>query len=950
MVRIDPELLSGFVAEARSYLPRILKGVEALTTESLGEARRLVHSIKGAASMLGLAKLSELAYGLEQALEGVVHGDATADLATRAELVAGVSEVEAGISGLLAENRFAAAPPPERPHPSPPAPPAPPPTFAPSSSPELVPELVESFLDEAEDHLTTIAQALAEIRQHPDEQPALGEIRRSVHTLKGTAALVGFGAVSRLAHRMEDLLDQAHEQGQPLSHEDLDLLYATADGLADAIGAGAEGQPNTEPASFAPLYERYRQRMGDTSAARESRESWAVGPPDEELRRPEEPRSFSLGQRPRSLSPPTRTGPAVRVPLDRLEELVRLTSELVVNRSTFEQFFGNLKRQVSELELSMARLRRVAGRLESDYEVAALAGQGLQTPLRLAAGAEGLSALSPKLGASHDFDELELDRYTEFHRVSRELAETSSDLGALGGELGGTLGDFDAYLARLNRLTGEVQDRLLTLRMVPVGTLAARLERAVRVTADAQGKAADLVIEGAQVEIDKTVLEEIADPLLHLMRNAVDHGLEPPALRRVLGKGERGRIRLKATHEGTQVVLQVTDDGAGVDSELIREAAVSGGFLAAAEAAELDAEDLFSLLFLPGFSTAGQISEISGRGVGLDVVKTAVARLKGTVSLDSKPEQGTTITVRLPLTLAILKVLMVTAGRETYALPLAVVTQILRLERDEIEHVGQEPVVRVGGEVLPLVHLGEVLGSAESALGPEPRMPVLVVALPERKFGLAVRTLIEARDVVVKPLGAHLKRVHGFTGATLTGDGSVVLILNPAELVERRGDSARRPLLATRAGKDPRARRALTVLIADDSLSVRRVLSGLVKSVGWTPLTARDGVEALEILEVAPRKPDVVLLDIEMPRMDGYELTAHLKANPALARIPIVMLTSRAGEKHRDRAFELGVADYVAKPYQDEALLAILRRAAESARAEEELARPDELSELAGEP
>jgi chemosensory pili system protein ChpA (sensor histidine kinase/response regulator) len=601
------------------------------------------------------------------------------------------------------------------------------------------------------------------------------------------------------------------------------------------------------------------------------------------------------------------------VPLARLEELVRLVSELVVHRGTFEQYYGDLAREVGELDLSVDRLRRLAGRLEAEYEVAALSG-GVSLP-------PGREA----------FDPLELDRYTEFHLLSRELAETGSDISTLGGELAGTAGDFDSYLSRLSRLTSEVQDKLMRLRMVPLGSLGSRLHRAVRMTAAREAKLADLTLEGGAVELDKTVLEEMADPLIHLLRNAVDHGIEPPALRRAWGKPERGTVSIRASHEGTQVVIRVSDDGAGIEPEVVRRAAVEGGLLSEAEAADRPAGDLYSLLFLPGFSTAGRVSEVSGRGIGLDVVKSTVEGMKGSVSLVSTPGAGTSVTVRLPMTLAILRVLVVEAASQTFAVPLAAVAQILRLSQQEIERVGQDPVVRVAGQVVPLIRLAQALALPEVVGEAPERVPVLVLSLGDRRQGLAVDRLVEAREVVVKPLGPHLRRVRGVTGATLMGDGSVVLIVDPAELANGTGASQARPAALPRA--HPRsATLPLELLIVDDSLSVRRVLANLARGAGWTPVLARDGLEALEILQRSARTPDAILLDIEMPRMDGYELAATLKAQDAFRHIPIVVVTSRAGDKHRERALALGVDDYLVKPYQDETLIATVRRLTRAGR------------------
>jgi chemosensory pili system protein ChpA (sensor histidine kinase/response regulator) len=357
---------------------------------------------------------------------------------------------------------------------------------------------------------------------------------------------------------------------------------------------------------------------------------------------------------------------------------------------------------------------------------------------------------------------------------------------------------------------------------------------------------------------------------------------------------------------------------------MIRAKAVGSGYVSEANAPQLSNEDLYSLLFVPGFSTAGEVSEVSGRGVGLDVVKANVNRLKGTVTLDSIPGQGVTFTIRLPMTLAITRALLVKANNETFALPLNAVSQILRLEREDFERVGQEPVVRMGEQVYPILRLGEALHLKQPADDTVQRLPGLILNAAGQQIALIVDHIVQGREIVIKTLGNHLRQVHGIMGATLMGDGSVVLILNPAELVSQPAQPKTRwaPL------KPPAApvRETWNIMVVDDSVSVRRIVSNMIKNAGWQPATARDGLEALEIIQHSAQPPDLILLDIEMPRMNGYELAAALQGQQAYRDVPIVMLTSRAGEKHRRKALDLGVSEYVVKPYQDETLLGIIRQ------------------------
>ncbi len=505
--------------------------------------------------------------------------------------------------------------------------------------------------------------------------------------------------------------------------------------------------------------------------------------------------------------------------------------------------------------------------------------------------------------------------------LSRELNETTSDIATASQGLRQLVGSFDIYLTSQGRLTSELQDKLVRLRMVPLDSLANRMYRTVRYAAQKSGKVAELTLSGLEAELDKIVVDQLAQAFDHLLRNAVDHGLEDLETRRALGKPDRGQIRVEAKQEGTHVVIRMSDDGRGFDPSKLRAAAVRLGFMSEPQAAQANAERLVELMFQPGFSTAAAVSEISGRGVGLDVVRSAVESLKGTISAVSELGTGTTFTVKLPTTLAITKVLFVEEQQETYAIPLAAVAQVARVDAGQVEKAGDHAMIRLGSSLLPIIRLGEAVEALRGAEIVAERQPLLVVRSGGDEYALAVDRIAGAREVMVKPLSGVARKSPLAVGATLLGDGSVVLILNPSSLVPgRRGENAIRQNV-----QNPAVRRNLNVMIVDDSLSVRRVVANLVRHQGWTPLQAKDGLEALEIIQSADSKPDVILLDIEMPRMDGFELTATLRALPETRSTPIVMLTSRAGDKHRKKALSLGANHFLVKPYQDETLLSLVR-------------------------
>jgi chemosensory pili system protein ChpA (sensor histidine kinase/response regulator) len=975
---VDKEVLIGFIEEARSYLPLVLQGIEAFRADparldELEETHRHMHTIKGASSMVGMSGLSHIAYFMEESLEEIAAGQLDMDDETAALLRRTVTHIEGYLDGVLSGTLR------ERPllaevtrafrrlrglpieddeaaveeilaevtsapvlvaKDEEPAPPmllpdlelTPIPVVGIGYERDASPELVEAFSLEAKDHLRNVSTLLHALDKQPEEQDLLQDVRRSVHTLKGAAGTIGFRAVAQLSHRMEDLLDLLYDGSQTVTPDVMELLFDSADALEDMVRGEVEETTLVE--ALQDLYARYSAWLGQLPAV-------DVGlKPGQKMELLGEETIIDLAE----LSPhiveavetklvekaappvPRQPSQVVRVPIERLDELVRLVSELVIGRTAFEQRMADFGHMIEELKFSGDRLRRISSNLETQYEASALGGGLVPLPVGQVANVSHVEP-QPATWNTHGFDDLEFDRYTEFHLLSRELSETTSDIRTVSNELSTLIGDFDSILNRQGRISSETQDKLMQMRMVPLAALATRLHRAVRVVAREQGKLVDLVLAGEDIELDKTVLEEMADPLLHLLRNAVDHGIEPPELRQVMGKPERGLIQLHSHHEGNQVVIQISDDGAGLEPHILRSAAISSGYISEADASQISDEELYSLIFLPGFSTAAEVSEVSGRGVGLDVVKTQVHKLKGTVSLDSTPGQGVTFTIRLPMTMAVTRALLVKAHNETFAIPLGTVTQILRLEREEIERVGQEPVIRVGGQVYPMLRLGKVLALKQPADETVQRLPVLVLNAGAQQVALVVDRLVEGREIVIKTLGNHLRRVHGVTGATLMGDGSVVLILNPVDLVTEPALSetqTRTPLQPTTAS----IRQALSIMVVDDSVSVRRIVSNLIKSVGWQPVVARDGLEALEIIQRSAQQPDLILLDIEMPRMDGYELISTLKAHEAYRDIPVVILTSRAGEKHRRKAIGMGASEYVVKPYQDEILINLIRHLA----------------------
>jgi chemosensory pili system protein ChpA (sensor histidine kinase/response regulator) len=963
------DLLASFAAEAKSYLPKLEQALAGFAhnpqrIDLLAEAHNHVQVIQGAANVVGLMRLSATAAKLDELLETLAANQASPTEAltdTFKQMLAALQlcldqVISAETDLLLSESfeptqctvaeisdDFIAYQQPvcgESLAADLNAPPCSATAEAEAEAEaEIPPELLEVFVPEAEEHLRAITVTLPLLAATPENQALLLEVRRNAHSLKGSAAVVGFHKLAKLAHRMEDMLDLLYEGERQLTPALLHLLFASTEMLESLLNRQAS------PETLAALYQAYDQWLvGDAPPAVNTQALSAEVLPDAPPTGPLVLPATASAETNVETAPARPTLPpraqSVRVPIERLDELVKLVAELIVTRATFEQHMTGLLRQLEELHGNTARLNRVATRMEVQFEASTLGGERL--PQRVFAGAQAqnfvnsTTAMLPLLTTqTYGFDELEFDRYTEFHLLLRELTESASDFQALERELTTVKEYFENCLNRQGRLCSDIQERLMRLRMVPLSTLAARLHRTAHTVAAQQQKQVTFELEGEETRLDKTIIESLADPLLHLLRNAIDHGIELPAARQAQGKPLNATVRLRAYHEGTQTVIQLSDDGAGLDPERLRQAAIRMGHLSQSDAQTLGAEDLNELIFLPGFSTAAEVSEISGRGIGLDVVKTTLHRLKGSLRVESRPGAGTVFTLRLPMTLAVIRALLVKSCDQIFAIPLAGLQQVVKLTPNMLDYLGQNQVIRSGGKVYPLLQLKELL-NLKSAPGAYSKQMALLMNIEERPVAIVVDETLGGREIVVKDLGKHLRHVRGVTGATLLGDGSVVLILNLAELLHlalHPRPQAEVPKAVARTSTPmqnlPRTQTAatpLTVLVVDDSLSVRRVLSNRIVGLGWRAMLAKDGIDALEQLQNAPTPPDIMLVDIEMPRMDGYEFTSTLRKQPDYAHIPIVVLTSRAGQKHRDRAFEVGATEYLVKPYQDEVLISLIRR------------------------
>ncbi|HEY5307698.1 MAG TPA: response regulator, partial [Casimicrobiaceae bacterium] len=591
------------------------------------------------------------------------------------------------------------------------------------------------------------------------------------------------------------------------------------------------------------------------------------------------------------------------------DRLVNEAGEVAIARARVEGELRSLKSNLLELTSSVIRLR------------------GQMREIEIQAESQIQSQLSLMQEQAGDFDPLEFDRYTRFQELTRSLAEGINDVSTVQHSLLKNLDDADAALLAQARLSRDVQQRLFSIRTVPFGSLSERLYRILRATAKELDKRANLEIQGAKVELDRSVLEKLVGPLEHLLRNALDHGIETRDARVRAGKMETGEISLNVRQVGNEVVIDLADDGSGVDFGRVRDRVRALG-LSPANVEPSDVQ-LVEYLFRPGFTTASKVTQISGRGVGMDVVRTEIAALGGRVEVATTPGKGTRFTLTLPLTLAVAQAVLVRAGGRLWALPAPMVEQVQQIKGPVLLDLYIQRKVEWQGRTYPFYYLPRLLG--DTAHTPETARynAVLLLRSGQTYAAVHVDEMVGNQEVVVKNIGPQLARVSGITGATVLGSGEIVLIINPVQLAGRADMARHEADVEERAlGDHPHAHVAAAavqplVMIVDDSLTVRKITSRLLQREGFVVVAAKDGVDALQLL--LEQVPDVILLDIEMPRMDGFEFAKTIKGDPKFVNIPIIMITSRTAEKHRNRAAELGVDLYLGKPYQEEELLRNLR-------------------------
>ncbi|MCA0899820.1 MULTISPECIES: hybrid sensor histidine kinase/response regulator [Microbulbifer] len=823
---------------------------------------------------------------------------------------------------------------------------------------EIDPDVVEVFLEEASDLMDELEELVQNWEQAPDDNAMPEALKRVLHTFKGGARMAALMGLGEVAHRFETVIENMQSGSVPSAN-----FFADAHGIYDRLAAGVETvqawMGGEELPAFCALLETQwadahavpSEAVQDTAptAADEagqesqvSQESIVVDTSAVEIEQAhivDAPAAPTV-EAPPAVVEPTQVEPApaassnvlpfvrksknvgerdggqprnqpqemVRVASELLEELVNLAGETSISRGRLEEQVSEFGLALDEMDVTLLRLNEQLRRLDKETE----------------------AQIQFRQEQDVDFDPLEMDRYSSFQQLSRSLLESTSDLLDLRQTLGNKARDTETLLLQQSRVNTELQEGLMRSRMVPFSRLVPRLRRIVRQVSAELGKQVDLVFSNVEGELDRSMLERMVAPLEHMLRNAVDHGIESPQARRDSGKPERGRIAVAVAREGSEVVLTISDDGSGINLMRVREKAIESGLMR--PDAELSNNEIMQFILQAGFSTADQVTQISGRGVGMDVVSAEIKQIGGSVTIGSQAGQGTEFVVRLPFTVSVNRALMVKVGDDLFAMPLNTIEGIVRLSPFELEHYYRTPEARFeyAGEPYQVNYFGSLLqSSAQPRLAVEDmQMPVLLVRSDNTAMALQVDAILGSREIVVKSLGPQFAGVQGVSGATVTGDGTVVVILDAHALLRKHSAQMARPEtplleeISAESGREEPETQKL-VMVVDDSVTVRKVTTRFLEREGFQVITAKDGQDA--IIQLQDVIPDVMLLDIEMPRMDGFEVARNIRSSSRLRDIPIIMITSRTGKKHRDHALSLGVNHYLGKPYQEEILLEAIR-------------------------
>jgi chemotaxis protein histidine kinase CheA/ActR/RegA family two-component response regulator len=852
-------------------------------------------------------------------------------------------------------------------------------------------DLQEIFIQEANEHIDLLNRNLLLAERNPEDQEIIYAIMRSAHSVKGSANISKYTDIGSLGHAMEDVMVAIRDNQLTLTPAVNDIMLYATDRLQNMI-AGVEYGDEVDKAPINELKTKLNSLAEELQTNPDKYKAGADAV-DKALQKKVGLEVPKKEEQTDTRTEAERQRDTVRVDYQDLNSLLNQAAELVINRTRLSGQIDSMRGMIENLSSEKKKLRSTEQRLDNAIEEvsremndflntslsfgslgqSALAGDAasseaasLMTRLNQARGALSRLLRIRESGMLGDFSDAEFDRFSEFDIIWRDIREGITHIDDIIDHFEIFSSNLDQNISRISIIANDLHEQIMRIRMIPVGQIFKRFPRTVRDTSRQLSKKIALKMKGEETPLDKTIIEELADPMIHLVRNACGHGIELPEEREEMGKEPEGTIFLDARQEGNQVVIEIRDDGKGIDVEAIKRKAIERRIMTEDQANRASENDLVNLIFAPGFSTAAETTDISGRGVGMDVVKTSITKLKGIVTVSSELGEGTTFTIRLPLTLAISQALLFSASNSRFAIQLSAVDETMMIREDTIMRTMGTEIIKLRDEVLPIVRLSQVLSLGAPEGEDSSERPVIIVSTSQhRRVAVMVDRLVGREEIVVKNLGSHLKNVRFISGGTILGDGAVTLILDISAIVDQVqpmqvGDISYSPEDKSAAGFDEESyRKAVegarekvasvefdedgddapsldevlaqgtgegveqgppSILVTDDSISIRRFVGSILESAGYRVTLANDGVDAMEKLKERGRF-DLLLTDLEMPRMHGYELIAEVKQNIAYKNIPIIILTGRAGEKHSRKGMELGAAAFLVKPFNEEELL-----------------------------
>ncbi|GAA7522224.1 hybrid sensor histidine kinase/response regulator [Helicobacter pylori] len=789
-------------------------------------------------------------------------------------------------------------------------------------------EIMEDFLIEAFEMNEQLDQDLVELEHNPEDLDLLNRIFRVAHTIKGSSSFLNLNILTRLTHNMEDVLNRARKGEIKITPDIMDVVLRSIDLMKTLLVTIRDTGSDTNNGKENEIEEAVKQLQAITSQNLEGAKEGTKEAPKEEVKEEAKKENIKENQENKAKAP-TAENSASDNPLADEPDLDYTNMSAEEVEAEIERLLN--KRQEADKERRAQKKQEAKPKQEVASKTETPKAPKTETKAKAKADTEENKA--PSIGVEQTV-RVDVRRLDHLMNLIGELVLGKNRLIRIYGDVEERY-DGEKFLEELNQVvssisavTTDLQLAVMKTRMQPVGKVFNKFPRMVRDLSRELGKSIELIIEGEETELDKSIVEEIGDPLIHIIRNSCDHGIEPLEERRRLNKPETGKVQLSAYNEGNHIVIKISDDGKGLDPVMLKEKAIEKGVISERDAEGMSDREAFNLIFKPGFSTAKVVSNVSGRGVGMDVVKTNIEKLNGIIEIDSEVGVGTTQKLKIPLTLAIIQALLVGVQEEYYAIPLSSVLETVRISQDEIYTVDGKSVLRLRDEVLSLVRLSDIF-KVDAILESNSDVYVVIIGLADQKIGVIVDYLIGQEEVVIKSLGYYLKNTRGIAGATVRGDGKITLIVDVGAMMDMAKSIKVNITTLMNESENTKSKNSPSdyiVLAIDDSSTDRAIIRKCLKPLGITLLEASNGLEGLEMLKNGDKTPDAILVDIEMPKMDGYTFASEVRKYNKFKNLPLIAVTSRVTKTDRMRGVESGMTEYITKPYSGEYLTTVVKR------------------------